>query len=177
MRRALRVVAPLLALALLSGQSCDADFGNLLTKPGTITVSNVSTGEGAVLAILADDVKSYPTLAAGQSASVETNVGGRYEVRVVMTPENATAYRAELASLRRLVEKQLDGEANAAAKTQLFVQLAGIKAAIQALEIANAAGCSGEIDLDTEKDAAVHATVQWSPTSGGGFWDATCGSS
>jgi hypothetical protein len=93
-----------------------------------------------------------------------------------MTPENAAAYRAELRSLRQLVEKQLDGTTNTAEKTRLFVELAGINAAIQALESGNAAGCSGSIRLNTDNAESVSATVRWSTTSGGGFWDATCGS-
>ena len=48
------------------------------------------------------------------------------------SPENAAAYRAELTSLRRLVEKHLDRATNPSEKTLLFVDLAGLKAAIQA---------------------------------------------
>ena len=173
----IRTVVALMLLMALAAQDCDLDVGGLINKPGTITVTNISDGQTAVIAILADDVKSYPTLAAGGTASVETNVGGQYLVSVVMTPENAATYRSELQSLRRLVEKHVDGATDPAEKTRLFVDLAGIKAAIQALESQNAAGCSGTIGLNTDDAANVTATVRWSQTSGGGFWDVTCGSS
>lgn len=173
------MIRALLALMLVMGltaEECDlGDLDGLVNKPGTITVTNAGT-ESAVIAIIAADVKSYPTLGPGQSASVETNVGGGYDVRVVMTPENAASYRAELQSLRSLVEKQIDGTANAADKTKLFIDLAGVKAAIRALESQNAAGCSGRIRLTTESKVSVNATVSWSTTSGSGFWEATCGS-
>lgn len=173
----IRTLVALMLLVALTAEECSmGDLGGLVNKPGTITVTNSGNAESAVIAIISDDVKSYPTLGPGQSASVETNVGGTYQVRVVMTPENAAAYRAELQSLRALVEKQIDGTANAADKTKLFIDLAGVKAAIRALESQNAAGCSGSIRLSTESKATVSATVSWSATSGGGFWDATCGS-
>ena len=174
----IRTVVALMLLMALTAEECDlGDLGGVVNRPGTIVVTNVSDGQVAVIAILADDVTSYPTLAAGGSASVETNVGGKYEVRVVMTPENTVTYRAELRSLRSLVEKQIDGTTNPVEKTQLFVDLAGIKAAIEELESQNAAGCSGSITLNTDSAERVSATVRWSPQSGGGFWDATCGSS
>lgn len=177
MRRALRVLGPQFAFAVLSAQSCGLDLEGLVNKPGVIVVTNASTHQAAVIALIADDVKSYPTLAPGQSAQIKTNVGGRYEVRVVMTPENAIEYRADLLSLRRLVERQLDGTADVGEKTRLFADLAGIKSAIHALESGNAAGCSGTIKLKQDEEETVRATVTWQSTSGSGFWDGTCGSS
>src|SRR5688572_12818247 len=116
----IRNVVGLMALALVA-QDCDfGDLGGLVAKPRTVTVTNVSDSQIAVVAIIADDVKSYPTLAAGAAASVRTNVGGSYEVRVVMTPENAATYRAELRDLRTLVERQVDRTTDPTVKTQLF---------------------------------------------------------
>lgn len=173
----IRAFLALMLLTALTAEECDlGDLGTMVNRPGTITVTNVSADQTAVIAILADDVKSYPTLDSGGSATIQTNVGGTYQVRVVMTPENAAEYRAELVSLRRLVEMRLDGTADPVAKTRLFLDLAGIKAAIQALENERAAGCSGRITLSTDEAAGVMATVNWSATSGSGFWDATCGS-
>jgi hypothetical protein len=173
-RRAVRLLALAAAFCILVAGDCEIDL-ELLNKPGTIVVTNIGT-EVAVVAILADDVKSYPTLAGGASASVETNVGGAYRVRVVMTPENTQAYRQGLAELRGLVEKQISGSASPVEKTRLFLDLAGIKAAIQALEQANAAGCSGRIKTSVDEAASVIATVNWVPQGGAGFWDTTCGS-
>jgi hypothetical protein len=174
--RASRLLALAAVFVIVSGGECSiGDLGSLLDAPGRISVTNIGT-EPAVIAILADDVKSYPTLAGGATASVQTNTGGRYEVRVVMTPENAATYRADLASLRTLVEKQISDATDPAEKTRLFLDLAGIKAAIQALSNSNAAGCSGTITLDAEETAEVAATVNWVTSSGAGFWDVTCGS-
>jgi hypothetical protein len=165
-------------LVTLTAQECEmGDLGGVLNKPGSITVTNAGDTEIAVVAIVADDVRSYPTLASGQSATVETNVGGKYQVKVVMTPENAAAYRAELSSLRKLVENQLGGTSDTVEKTRLFLDLAGIKAAIQALENERGAGCSGRIQLSTEEAVSVSATVAWSATEGRRYWDVTCGSS
>jgi hypothetical protein len=167
----------MMLLVTLTTEQCEmGDLGAVINRPGSITVTNASGTEVAVVAIVADDVKSYPTLASGQSATVETNVGGQYQVRVVMTPENAAAYRAELSSLRKLVENRIDGTADAGEKTRLFVDLAGIKASIEALENQQAAGCSGRIELSTEETASVSATVTWSTTSGSGHWNVICGS-
>jgi hypothetical protein len=177
MRRRMRtMVCATVAFALLSAGECDiGDVGGLLNERGTISVTNTGT-EAAVVAVLAAEVKSYPTLAAGASASVETNVGGQYEVRVVMTPENAQRYREDLFALRRSVEKLIDGSLTSQEKVELFTKLAGIKAAIQALEQSKVAGCNGRIELNQDEAETVTATVQWVPQGGAGFWDATCGS-
>lgn len=165
-----------LAFVLLSAGECEiTGLGDILDKPGRIVVSNVGT-DVAVVAIIGPDVKSYPTLAGGATASAETNVGGQYEVRVVMTPENTQQYRDDLLALKRDVTKLVDGTLTAAEKTTLFSRLAGIKAAIAALEQANAAGCSGNIEINQDKTEIVNATVAFVRASGGGFWDATCGS-
>jgi hypothetical protein len=173
-RRALRPFALLATFCILVAGDCEIDL-ELLNKPGTVTVTNTGT-EVAVLAIVADDVKSYPTLPGGASASVETNVGGDYQVRVVMTPENTEAYRQHLVAMRRLVEKQIDGSASPVDKTRLFLDLAGIKAAIQALEQTNAAGCSGRIKTSVEEATSVTAVVNWVPQGDAGFWEVNCSS-
>jgi hypothetical protein len=79
-------------------------------------------------------------------------------------------------SLRKLVEARIDGTADASEKTRLFTDLAGIKASIQSLENQQGAGCTGRIELSPDETASVSATVTWSTTSGGGFWDVSCGS-
>lgn len=117
-----------------SAAECDLrSLGEILDKPGQIVVTNAGD-QVAVVAIIADDVKSYPTLAGGATSSAETTVGGRYQVRAVMTPENAQRYRDDLLSLIQIVSKLVDGSLMTEEKTRLFSQLAGINAAIAALE-------------------------------------------
>jgi hypothetical protein len=175
-KRLRTIVGAVLAFVLLSAGECEfSSLGEILDKPGRIVVSNLGT-ETAVVAIIANDVKSYPTLAGGATASAETHVGGAYQLRVVMTPENTQRYRDDLLSLRRIVERFVDGAAATEEKTRLFTNLAGIKAAIAALEQANAAGCSGTIEINQDTAEIVNATVTWVRQSGAGFWDATCGS-
>lgn len=165
-----------LAFVLLSAGECNiGDLGAILDKPGRIVVTNVGI-HPAVVAIIAADVKSYPTLVGGATASAQTNVGGSYEVRVVMTPENAQRYHDDLVALRRSVEKLIDGSVSSEEKTGLFVKLAGIKAAITALETSGAGGCSGRIELNQDNAETVNATVGWVDQGGSGFWDLTCGS-
>ena len=169
------VIFGVLAFVLFSAGDCEfSSLGGILDKPGQIVVTNIGT-ETAVVAILADDVKSYPTLAGGATASAQTNVGGPYQVRVVMTPENTERYRQDLRSLRQIVEKFIDGAASPEEKTQLFSRLAGINAAIADLEQGNAGGCSAEIKLNQDNAETVNATVSWVRQSGAGFWDTTCG--
>ena len=177
MRRSASLIALCLAGVIVSAGECEfGDLGSIVGQPATITVTNLSASEPAVLAIIAGDVKSYPTLAAGASSTVRTYVGGTYQVQVVMTPENAATYRQSLMDLRRLVEQQIAGSTSSAEKTKLFADLAGLKAAIQALEQSSAAACSGAVTLKNDAEATVSATVTWTPQSGAGFWDATCGS-
>lgn len=178
MKRRLRLILMLAAaFALLSAGECSiGDLGSLLDEPGQITVTNTGS-EPAVLAIVADDVKSYPTLAGGASASVQTNTGGRYEVRVLMTPEGALEYRAELLALRSSVQTLIGGSTDPAEKTRAYAALAGIKAAIQRLDSGSGASCSGNIQLEADEQARVSASVAWLAQSGSGFWDLSCGSS
>lgn len=176
MRRAVRLLAVLAACVVVSAGECNiGDLGSLLDRPGKITVTNVGL-EPAVVAILVDDVKAYPTLVRGQATTVLTNTGGSYQVSVVMTAESAIAYKAELVELRRTVEKIINGSADSAEKTRAFVALAGIKSAIQRYESGSGASCSGRIKLAKDEAARVDATVQWVTQSGSGFWDLTCGS-
>jgi hypothetical protein len=140
--------------------------------PGRLTVTNTGSQNTAVIAVLLDDVKSYPTLGPGASASVGTYVGGTYQIRVVMTPEQAQVYRDDLLALRRLLEIQVDGTASAEEKVQAFVALAGVKASLAAMQASGAAGCSGRID----PGGTVAASVAWVSRSGAGFWDVSCGS-
>jgi hypothetical protein len=165
-----------MAFALLSGGDCQiGDLGDILDEPGKIVVTNGGLEPG-VLSITAGDVKSYPTLNGGAAASVTTNVGGQYQVTVIMTPESAIEYRAELTELRSSVEKLISGSSSAAEKTRAYVALAGIKEAIQGFEQGSGASCSGRIKLDADDPATVNATVTWVTQSGSGFWDLTCGS-
>lgn len=174
-RPLVRVVALAMAFVLLSAGECDiSDLGDFLARPGTITVLNTGDTETAVVAILADDVKSYRVLAPDSAVAVKTNVGGSYQVRVVMTPESTQIYRQNLASLKQLVQKQVDGTATTQEKIRLFSDLAGINAAIAALEQANAAGCSGTITLSADEPVSVKAAVRWVPQGVAGFWDANC---
>ena len=175
-RRIWPIVLGTFAFVLLSAGECNiGDLGDILDKPGRIVVTNTGP-DTAVVAIIGPDVKSYPTLAGGATASAETNVGGAYEVRVVMTPENAQLYRDDLLALRSSVEKLIDGSLSSDEKTTLFIRLAGIKAAIAALETSGAGGCSGRIELNQDNAEIVNATVSFVRAAGGGFWDATCGS-
>ena len=177
MKRRLRaLIAVAVAFVVLSAGDCEiGDLGLTLDKPGRIVVSNTGT-EPAVLAIVADDVKSYPTLASGSTTSVETNVSGQYRVIVAMSPESAVEYRAELMALRSTVEKLLAGSLDSAEKTRLFISLAGIKNAIARLEDPNGASCSGLIELKHQDPETVNATVAFVTQSGSGFWDLACGS-
>lgn len=173
LRRALALLA---AFVILSGGECEiGSLGEILDRPGSIVVTNVGI-HPAVVAIIAPDVKSYPTLAGGATASVQTNVGGSYQVRVVMAPENAQRYHDDLLALRRSVEKLIDGSLSTAEKTGLFIKLAGIKAAIAALETSGAGGCSGRIELNQDNAQTVNATVGWVDQGASGFWDTSCGS-
>jgi hypothetical protein len=177
-RRLWPIVFGVFAFVLLSAGDCDiGSLSGLINKPGSIRVTNTGATETAVVAIIAPDVKSYPTLGPGASATAETNIGGAYQVLVVMTPENRDAYRQSLLDLRRSVERLVDGSASSEERILLFTKLAGIKASIQALENSNAASCSGRIELSQDEAASVTATVTWVAQGDSGFWDLTCGSS
>jgi hypothetical protein len=166
----------IVVFAILSGGECEiSSLGEILDKPGRIVVTNAGS-EVAVVAILGPDVKSYPTLASGATASAETNVGGQYQVIVIMTAEQMLEYRDDLANLKRTVEKLVDGSLSTEEKTYLFTKLAGINAALAALQQGSAASCSGRIELDRDNAEIVNSTVSWVTQSGTGFWEMTCGS-
>jgi hypothetical protein len=175
-QRVRALVMILVCFVLLSAGDCEiGDLGEILDKPGAIVVTNGGT-EPAVVAILADDVKSYPTIPGGGTASVTTNVGGAYTVNVVMSAENALEYRAELTQLRRTVEKLIDGSLSSDEKIYLFTSLAGIKSAISRFEQGQGAGCSGRIKLNRDNAETVNTIVTFRSQSGSGFWDIACGS-
>jgi hypothetical protein len=175
-RRSLRLLAIFAAFVVLSAGDCEiGDLGDILNEPGRIVVTNTGT-EPAIVAIIADDVKSYPTLAAGGTSAVKTNTGGRFQVRVMMTPEQLIEYRAKLTSMRRDVEGQIAGTNDPLAKTRLFTDLAGLKAALVAADSGTGASCAGNLTLNADQATEVGVGVRWVPTDGGGFWELSCGS-
>ena len=153
--------------------SCE---GFSFNEQGTITVRNLSTTETAVLAILADDVKSYPTLPAGGTAVVTTSVGGMYTVEVIMSTIDAQTYRSNLQTLRSNVMKVVDGTASNDEKVLFFTYLAGINQAIAQANSGGGTSCDGKINLSETKAASVSAQVSWVTTLGGGFWSLACSS-
>jgi hypothetical protein len=173
----LRTVGLLVVVfAIVSGGECEiSSLGEILDEPGRIVVTNAGS-EVAVVAIIGPDVKSYPTLGSGATASAETNVGGAYQVVVVMTPEQTLEYGDELANLKRTVQKLVDGSLSTEEKTYLFTKLAGINAALASLQQGSSASCSGIINLRRDNPEIVNATVAWVTQSGTGFWEMTCGS-
>jgi hypothetical protein len=162
------------AIVLLIAGAC-GDF-NFDLKPGTIKVTNTSATDTAVVAILADDAKSYPTLGPGASATVKTNIGGTYRVIVVFEQQNLVEYLDSLKALRGNVEKIIDGTSSTDEKILFFTHLATIKSAISQVEQTGGAGCSGKIKLGSEEDSAVQATVNNTSVNGTGVWDISCGS-
>ena len=174
MTRPTRAAALLLGIVLVVGAACEGF--DITTHQATITVTNTSATETAVIAILGDDVHSYPTLGTGKSAIVKTNVGGHYEVRVVMTPQQVQDYRTSLQILKSNTSKVLDGTATTEDMTAWFARLAGVNAALAALNTGGAAGCTGTVDLKAS-DPSVLANVTWTDQLGSGFWAASCGSS
>ena len=170
-RRVVALVGLSATVALAAG--CG---GFLFTKPGRITVTNTSNTETAVIAVLGDDFKSYPTLGSGGSASITTEVGGAYEVVVIMSTVDAQVYRNTLQTLKQNVTKVVDGTASNDEKILFFTYLAGINAAISQSEAAGGASCTGRIKVSEGEAASVSAQVVWTSTLGSGFWSLTCGS-
>ncbi|HUP83051.1 MAG TPA: hypothetical protein VM284_02560 [Candidatus Limnocylindria bacterium] len=150
--------------------------GFAFNTPGKLTVTNTSASETAIVAIQGDDIKSYPTLGPGASATVATSTGGTYTVTVIMSTVDATSYRNNLQTLRSNVEKVIDGTASSDEKIVFFTHLAGVKVAIQQAQGAGGASCSGSIKLSEGEAASVAAVVTWQSSLGSGFWSMTCGS-
>jgi hypothetical protein len=169
-----RVIAVVLLAGILAfAVGCE---GFLFNKPGTLTVTNTSTTETAVIAVIGDDFKSYPVLGPGASAKVTTEVGGTYVVTVIMSAVDAQTYRNNLQTLKQNVTKVVDGTASNDEKTLFFTYLAGINAAISQAQASGGASCSGRIKVSENEAASVSTTVAWQSTLGSGFWSLTCGS-
>jgi hypothetical protein len=149
--------------------------GFSFNEPGQITVRNISDSETAVLAVIADDVKSYPTLVAGANANVVTSVGGSYTVTVIMSGIDAQTYRSNLQTLRSNVLKVVDGTASSDEKVRFFTYLAEINQAIAQVQNGGAS-CTGKINLSEDKPASVSAQVAWVRSLGSGFWSLPCSS-
>jgi hypothetical protein len=150
--------------------------GFAFNTPGTITVRNLSQTETVVLAVLADDVKSYPTLAPGANALITTEIGGTYTVTVVMSAVDVQDYQTNLRTLKSNVQKVVDGTASNDEKVLFFTYLAGINAAIAQSHATGGASCSGKINLSEDESSSVAAQVFWQPTLGSGFWSLACSS-
>jgi hypothetical protein len=162
-----------LALVVALAGACE---GLLFNKSGTITVRNLSSTETAVLAIIADDVKSYPTLGPNHNAVATTALGGTYQVIVVMSTIDAQNYRNNLQTLKQNVQKVVDGTASNDEKVLFFTYLAQINNAIAQAQNAGGASCSGKIKLNENSAASVSVSVNWVTTLGSGSWQLGCGS-
>ncbi len=174
--RALLAIA--VAFVLLSAGDCEiGDLGNILDKPGKVVVTNTSPTETVAIAITGPDFKSYPTVGPGATVSATTNVGGPYQLTVILSGESLLNYKADLENLKRTVRTLVDsGSVTTEEKVYLFTKLAGINAALAQMQQSGSASCSGNIELDRDNDAIVNSIVSFVTQSGSGFWDITCGS-
>ena len=169
--RPLVVLGLALVVALVS--ACE---GFTFNESGTITVRNLSGSETAVIAVLADDVKSYPTLGPNHNAVVTTAVGGQYQVFVVMSAIDAQNYRNNLQTLKANVQKIVDGTASNDEKVLFFSYLAQINNAIAQAQGPGGASCTGTVKLNEKTAASVSVSVNWLSTLGSGSWQLGCGS-
>jgi len=148
----------------------------LLNQAGAITVRNLSNTETAVLAVRGDDFKSYPTLGPNHNAVISTEVGGAYQVLVVMSAIDAQTYRNNLQLLKQNVTTVVDGTASNDEKVLFFSYLAQINSALAQTYDSGGASCTGQIELNEDTSASVSVTINWTSTLGSGFWSLTCGS-
>ena len=162
-----------LAAIVVVAAACE---GLVFNTPGTITVRNLSNTETAVIAVLADDVKSYPTLGPNRNAVITTETGGAYQVIVVMTGVDMQNYRSNLQLLKHNAQVVIDGTASNDEKVLFFTYLAQINAAIAQSQNGGGASCTGTIKLSEDEAASVSAQVTWVTTLGGGFWSLACSS-
>lgn len=170
-------VGLLLTLSLAFGvmaQSCDVGDFTIDDVRDTVTVTNASTSQDALVLISTSLGKVDTRLAAGGSQTFGTLAAATYTLQVwAPNDPSGTTYRQSLVELRaELVDLSINARDSSATPESALAQLLLVQSALEQLHGSKSfQTCSGKITAGVENQA----TITWTQPTGTGFWVLSCG--
>ena len=168
----------LLTLTLAIGflaQSCDVGGLSIDDVRDTVTVTNSSPNEDALINLSTRIANVDSRVAAGASASFGVLATKTYTLEVWAPDDTAAAtYRQSLVDLRaELLDLAINPGDSGATPEAAFAQILAVQTALEQLHGSKGfQTCTGSITTGLESQA----TISWSqPTGGAGFWVLSCG--
>ncbi len=166
------VLAVGLGIGLLA-QSCDVGGFTIDDVSDTVTVTNASASQAAMVLISTSQGRGQLFLPAKTSRTFSTIAATKYTVEVAAMGGAATTdYQGSLRELRAdLIDLSIDpGDSNATPETALAALLT-VERALHQLESNGLQACSHAI----VSGGGNHATMTWTAPGGmGGLWDLSC---
>jgi hypothetical protein len=161
-----------LTIGLLA-QSCDVGGLTIDDLSDTVTVTNASSSQTAMVLISTSQGRGQVVLAPGTSRTFTTIAAAKYTVEVGALGGAATAdYEASLVELRNdFMDLSINPADSGATVETALAALVSVETALHQLESNGLQACSHAI----ANGAGNHATMTWTAPGGmGGLWDLTC---
>ena len=172
----MNAAALVLVAALVSpviAESCDLGTMTLDDVTETLTVTNASASQSAVVLVTFSDASSSFRLAAGASKTSTVVGADDYKIEVLAPAQPAgTSYESSLLQIRKdLVSLVADPGDSGATLEGIVLALDEVSAALDQLH-----GLEDEPELQSRcrAERRNHATVTWTTPGVGGLWVLTC---
>ena len=166
----------LLAAALISpviAESCDVGNITLEDVTETLTVTNASTSQSAVVLVTFSDARSSLRLAAGASKTATVVGADSYEIEVLAPALPAdTSYEAALRQTRQELLDLVANPGDSGATLETVFDDLGVVAT--ALDQLHGSKMSQSCSHGAAENGHNHATVTWTTPGVGGLWVLTC---
>jgi len=161
-----------LTIGLLA-QSCDTGGLTIDDLSDTVTVTNASASQTAMVLISTSQGRGQVVLPPGASKTFTTIAAAKYTVEVGALGGAATAdYQASLLELRNdFMDLSINPAGSGATIETALAALVTVERALHQLESNGLQACSHTIVTGADN----HATMTWTAPGGmGGLWDLSC---
>ena len=165
------LLAASLALSFLA-QSCDIGAFSIDDVSDTITITNASTSQAAMVIVSTSQDSGQLVLAAGQSETFTALAATRYTVEVAsLGGAQSAGYRASLVTLRNDLEDLSinPGDSGVTPEAALGEVLV-VTRALQQLQATGLQSCSHALVAGADN----HATLTWTTAGLGDLWVLDC---
>jgi hypothetical protein len=167
----------LLAFGLLTGifvDKCDLGDFNVEEFADKVTVTNISTGGDAFVAVKTNHAQANMELSAGKSGTAIFLAATKYTVKVVGRGDDLDHYKNRLLELRsHLLDLTLSSKASPDEVATAATELTLVQSALEQMIDSNVVqSCSGAL----VSGVTSQVTVKWTETTDGtGLWVLDCG--
>jgi hypothetical protein len=172
-RRRVGALAGLVVMSLVLLQACDVGGFTLADVTETLTITNASADQAAVVLVTFSDASSDFRLAAGASKTA-TVVGATDYTVEVLAPDLAAgaSYQAQLLQMRsELIDLSINPGDSGATFESALAQIPAVDAALAQLHGSKTSQSCGHAAVLGGRN---RVTMTWTTPGVGGLWDLSC---